>query len=260
MDYVEAFENLKPNEKYGRKTPHKAVLLLTIIEMCESDEIYSNEIRYNQQLIDTFHKVWKRTLPDDDSLFVDAYFPFWTMQNEDFWHLVPYRGKEENLTLLKERQVRPSESKIKECVDYVELDEDLFFLMTLPSGRSSLKRALLENYSALTEEKIGELATSKDNAIDKSIEALAEYQKILSSENEPKHNLVAESCDEEKQNLFYALDEDVQIQLNIEYYTFLKEHKAEREMFRSLCPTVFDLYDKISAHPVKQEDVTSSLL
>lgn len=31
-------------------------------------------------------------------------------------------------------------------------------------------------------------------------------------------------------------------------------------MFRSLCPTVFDLYDKISAHPVKQEDVTSSLL
>lgn len=105
MDYVEAFENLKPNEKYGRKTPHKAVLLLTIIEMCESDEIYSNEIRCNQQLIDTFHKVWKRTLPNDDSLFVDAYFPFWTMQNEDFWHLVPFRGKEENLTLLKERQV-----------------------------------------------------------------------------------------------------------------------------------------------------------
>ena len=260
MDYVEAFENLKPNEKYGRKTPHKAILLLTIIEMCESDEIYSNEIRYNQQLIDTFHKVWKRTLPDDDSLFVDAYFPFWTMLNEDFWHLVPFRGKEENLTLLIERQVRPSERIIKECVDYVELDEDLFFLMTLPSGRSSLKRALLENYSALTDEKIGELATSKDNAIDKSVEALAEFQKILSSENEPKNNLVAESCDEEKQNLFYALDEDVQIQLNIEYYTFLKEHKAEREMFRTLCPTVFDLYDKISVHPVKLEDISSSLL
>lgn len=175
MDYVEAFENLKPNEKYGRKTPHKAVLLLTIIEMCEFDEICSNEIRYNQQLIDTFYKVWKRTLPDDDSLFVDAYLPFWTMQNEDFWHLIPFRGKEDNLNLLKERQIRPSESKIKECVDYVELDEELFFLMTLPSGRSSLKRALLENYSTLTVEKIGELATSKDNAKDNSVEALAEY-------------------------------------------------------------------------------------
>ena len=44
MDYVEAFENLKPNENYGRKTPHKAVLLLTIIEMCESDEIYSLDL------------------------------------------------------------------------------------------------------------------------------------------------------------------------------------------------------------------------
>lgn len=30
MDYVEAFENLKPNEKYGRKTPHKAVLFHTL--------------------------------------------------------------------------------------------------------------------------------------------------------------------------------------------------------------------------------------
>ena len=106
MDYVEAFENLKPNEKYGRKTPHKAVLLLTIIEMCESDEIYSNEIRCNQQLIDTFHKEYGKEPCNDDSLFVDAYFPFWTMQNEDFY-IVPYRA-EENLTLLKERQVRPS--------------------------------------------------------------------------------------------------------------------------------------------------------
>lgn len=31
-------------------------------------------------------------------------------------------------------------------------------------------------------------------------------------------------------------------------------------MFRSLCPTVFELYDKISVHPVKQEDISSSLL
>lgn len=58
--------------------------------------------------------------------------------------------------------------------------------MTLPSGRSSLKRALLENYSALTEEKIGELATSKDNAIDKSIEALAEYKRFCHQKMNPK--------------------------------------------------------------------------
>lgn len=31
-------------------------------------------------------------------------------------------------------------------------------------------------------------------------------------------------------------------------------------MFRTLCPTVFDLYDKISVHPVKLEDISSSLL
>ena len=81
MDYVEAFKGLKPNEKYGRKTPHKAVLLLTIMEMYELNVICSNEIKYNQVLIDTFRKVWRRTLPYDNSLFVDAFIPFWTMQN-----------------------------------------------------------------------------------------------------------------------------------------------------------------------------------
>lgn len=259
MDYIETFKNLKPNEKYGRKTPHKAVLLLTIMDLYESNEICSNEIKYNQLLIDTFLKVWQRTLPCDNSLFVDAYIPFWSMQNENFWHLVPLRGKEDIFNLLRERQIIPSENKIRECIDYAELDEDLFFLMTLPSGRSSLKRALLENYSALTGDEIGEMVKSKDIVGDKSVEAMVEYKDILSSGKKTYNNVVDENFDEEKLKKFYALDEDVQIQLNIEFYTFLKEHKNERDMFKNLCPTVFDLYDKISFHPVKQGDLASSL-
>ena len=259
MDYIEVFGNLKANEKYGRKTPHKAILLLTVIEMYESNMISSNEIRYNQMLEDTFLKVWNRTLPNEATYYTSAFLPFWTMQNEGFWHLVPKRGKEDILSYLRESQMHPSENKIKDYIDYAELDEDLYFLMTLPAGRSSLKRVLLENNSNLSDKAIDSLAESRDNREDKSIEALDEYRKILNSDNTASVVLNHEKVDDKIQQNFYRLDEDVQIQLNIEYYKFLKEHKSERELFKELCPTVFDLYDKVSLHPVKSDEITPSL-
>ena len=255
MDYIEVFGNLKANEKYGRKTPHKAILLLTVIEMYESNMISSNEIRYNQMLEDTFLKVWNRTLPNEATYYTSAFLPFWTMQNEGFWHLVPKRGKEDILSYLRESQMRPSENKIKDYIDYAELDEDLYFLMTLPSGRSSLKRVLLENNSNLSDKAIDSLSESQDNREDKSVAALDEYKKILNSEETIPvvHN--DGMVDDEVQTNFNKLDEEVQIQMNIEYYTFLKEHKSEREMFRELCPTVFELYNKVSLHPVKSDEL-----
>lgn len=260
MDYVEAFENLKANEKYGRKTPHKAVLLLTIIEMYETNEISGNEIRFNQTLVDTFLRVWSIILPDDTSYYVDAYIPFWTMQNEGFWHLVPIRGKEDVLSFLKENNRRPSENKMKECVDYVELDEDLYFLMSLPSGRSSLKRALLSCYSTLPETEIDALSESKANDADSSLAALDEYKRILNSNGGHNVAFTQECSDEKAKSCFCGLDEDMQIQLNIEYYTFLRNHKVERDLIKGLFPTVFDLYDKISKHPLGQGELAASIL
>lgn len=259
MDYIEVFGNLKANEKYGRKTPHKAILLLTIIEMFESNMISSNEIRYNQLLEDTFLKVWNRTLPNEATYYTSAFLPFWTMQNEGFWHLVPKKGKEDVLSFLRGNQMRPSENKIKDCVDYAELDEDLYFLMTLPSGRSSLKRVLLENNSNLSDKAIDCLSESQDIREDKSLAALDEYKKILSSGKTVPVVYNDVMVDDEAQANFNKLDEDVQIQMNIEYYTFLKENKSEREMFRELCPTVFELYNKVSLHPIKSEELPPSL-
>lgn len=260
MDYVEAFGKLKANEKYGRKTPHKAILLLTIMEMYESNMISSNEIRCDQLLEDAFLKVWNRTLPNDVTSYPSVLLPFWTMQNEEFWHLVPKRGKEEVLSFLKENQMKLSENKIKDCVDYAELDEDLYFQMSLPSGRSLLKRVLLEKYSHLSNESIDCLSESQDNQEDKSIVAMDEYKQILSSvsRNETPTGFAEEVGNDEIRKNFYRLDEDVQIQLNIEYYTYLKEHKAEREIFKEICPTVYELYNKVTRHPVRAVEIAPS--
>ena len=39
MDYIEAVKNLKTNNKWGRKSPHKAVLMLFEVDFFENLEL-----------------------------------------------------------------------------------------------------------------------------------------------------------------------------------------------------------------------------
>ena len=68
MDYIEAVKNLKTNNKWGRKSPHKAVLMLTVIELYEKNVLMDNEIRYDETLKSAFLKMWNMVLPNE-SLF-----------------------------------------------------------------------------------------------------------------------------------------------------------------------------------------------
>lgn len=258
MDYVEAFQNLRTNNKWGRKSPHKAVLMLTVIQLFERSVLSDNEIHYDDALKSMYLKMWNRVFPSEPIFHSEAYLPFWYLQSDSFWHIVPVRGKEDILSLMRDADIKPSETKLEECVKYAELDEDLYFLMTLSSGRSSLKRILLETYTNLKVEEIDRLSESSDNAIDNSVAALSEYEKILSGENSDKE-FVSEQTDNELVSQFQSLNEDIQIALNLQYYSFLKVHRSEREMFREVYPTVYDLYDKIENHPILQGDITPSL-
>ena len=258
MDYIEAFKNLRTNNKYGRKSPHKAVLMLTVIELFEQNVLSENEIFYDDTLKSMFLKVWNRVLPDEPLFHPEAYLPFWYLQSDSFWHIVPSRGKEDILSLMRDINIKPSEAKLYDCVKYAELDDDLYFLMSLPSGRSSLKRALLETYTTLSKGQINRMAESVDNAIDYSASALSDYEKIISKEiYETKDNVV--NVDEEIFLSFNGLSEDLQITLNYEYYSFLKKHRSEREMFKEVCPTVFDLYHNIVNHPKRKDEITPSV-
>lgn len=257
MDYIEAVKNLKTNNKWGRKSPHKAVLMLTVIELYEKNILMDNEIRYDETLKSTFLKIWNLVLPNEPLFHPEAYLPFWYLQSDNFWHIVPIRGKEDILSLMRDTSIKPSEAKLIDSVKYAELDEDLYFLMTLPSGRSSLKRALLETYTTLTNKQIERLAESKDNAIDYSVTALSEYEKIL-SKNTVEKRMESTRVDDELVRQFQCLNEDVQLALNIVYFTFLKKHRNEREMFKEVCHTVYDLLDKIVNHPIKQGEIAPS--
>ena len=257
MDYIEAFKNLRTNNKYGRKSPSKAVLMLTVIELFEKSILTDNEICYDDKLKSMFLKVWNRVLPDEPLFHSDAYLPFWYLQNDSFWHIIPNRGKEDILSLMRDSNIKPSEAKLNDSVKCAELDDDLFFLMTIPSGRSSLKRVLLETYTSLSDEQIERMAESEDNTVDLSVEALSEYERILSGHEDEEQGISIET-DEEMVQQFQTLSDDLQIALNLEYFTFLKRHRSERGMMKEICPTVYGLLDRIVRHPVRQRDIVPS--
>ena len=259
MDYIEALKNLRTNNKYGRKSPHKAVLMLTVIELYEKSILTDNEIYYDDKLKSMFLKVWNRVLHEEPLFHSEAYLPFWYLQNDSFWHIVPIRGKEDILSLMRDTNIKPSETKLKDSVKCAELDDDLYFLMTIPSGRSSLKRVLLETYTDLSEWKIDRLAESEDNTVDHSVAALSEYENILSKAKNEENEVLGET-DSEHARQFQKLNEDLQIVMNLEYFSFLKTHRSEREMFKEICPTVYDLYDHLMNHPIKRDEMAPSFI
>ena len=233
--------------------------MLTVIELFEKSILTDNEICYDDKLKSMFLKVWNRVLPKEPLFHSDAYLPFWYLQNDSFWHIVPFRGKEDILSLMRDTNIKPSETKLNDSVKCAELDDDLYFLMTIPSGRSSLKRVLLETYTELSEWQIERLAESEDNTIDHSVAALSEYENILSKAKNEENEALGET-DSELVRQFQRLNEDLQIVLNLEYFSFLKSHRSEREMFKEICPTIYGLYDHLVNHPIKQDEIAPSFV
>jgi len=257
MDYIEAFKNLKTNNKYGRKSPHKAVLMLTIIELYEQNILTDNEIHYDDILKKTFLKVWNQVLPNEKKFQSEAYLPFWYLQSNRFWHIVPVWGEEDVLSLMRNENVKPSEAKLNKSVRYAELDEDLYFLMTVSSGRSSLKRTLLENYFTLTEEQVDLLSESTDNIVDNSEKVVRQYENMKSQDNYDKrlsHIEEGSRFDER----FQKIEEDLQISFILAYYSFMKTHRAERHIIKKLFPSVYELYNHVAFHPILREDIAPS--
>lgn len=255
MNYLEAFGNLRPNTKYARKSPLKAVLLLAIIELYEKNILLDNEIKYNDELKAAYLEVWNKIMPTG-SLMSEAFLPYWYMQNEDFWHVVPVLGEEDILLLLQDDYIKPSESKICECVQYVELDEDLFFMFTMSSGRRDLKRVLLETYFELSDAMIDKLSEVSTNTVDRSALAMSEYKKLIISSDAGSKGQPSSS--NQGYLAFPELDEEVQLTFSIEYYKFQKTHRYEREMFKELFPRVDDLYNRIVVSPIRNGEILPS--
>lgn len=141
--YVEIFRNLSTGVQNGKKLPHKAVLLLSILTLIENGTITENKIHLDKSIANTFASTWGNYLQNNK--IPSVWIPFWYMKSEPFWHFKAL-ADENILQNLLCFAGHPSVGQMRSVIKYAYVDEQLFSLMKDRKERSKMKEALIETY------------------------------------------------------------------------------------------------------------------
>lgn len=143
-DYIDLFSNLHTNKQQGKSAPHKAIMLLSVIELISSQHITTNEIVYTERLEECFMKTWKRFVKEASIFKPKAGTPFWQLNYEPFWQLIPYEGGYETIVKLQKGNSYSS-GTIRKYIKYAVIDMELFLLLQDSSNRETLKQVLVNS-------------------------------------------------------------------------------------------------------------------
>ena len=156
QDYIHAFSTLNVNRARGRTSPHKPVMLLSVLALAEAGLINENKIYYNQHLLDIFKSFFQAVAQEGDAC--NPYFPFFFLRSDKFWHLKPAANHEQLVSAI--RNVN-SPSQITDNFEYAYLDDDLFRLVTSAHDREILRQTLIDRWFASSREQIRTVAAEE---------------------------------------------------------------------------------------------------
>lgn len=157
QSYTYKFTNLHANKRFGKVAPHKAVLLLSVMDLIECGKIDSPRIPLSDELVTTFDRNWKRYVGTLDCFSPDICKPFYHMQHESFWCLRKH-GEEfiamaaENSPMLVGKQTqdlpkgRYTLSAMREAFSCAEIDDVLFHLLQNQETLTTLRVELISTY------------------------------------------------------------------------------------------------------------------
>lgn len=138
--YSQCFSNLRTAKKLGLPAPHKAVLLLSVMELVEVGVITGNRIELSECLEKTFLKLWKRYVGTSVVFQAKVATPFWHLQNEPFWNLYLNDGKDLSTVTSPYSVTRLRENT------YAIIDQELLKLMQDEDSRARLRVLLISQY------------------------------------------------------------------------------------------------------------------
>ena len=79
--------NLNRNKYRGCYAPHKAVMIMAVMELVKSVHITSNVILLDKELKGMFKEIWHRVVPAGSPFKCEYRNPFTYMDSEPFWDL-----------------------------------------------------------------------------------------------------------------------------------------------------------------------------
>lgn len=151
VEYKELFSQMRVNGSGDKKAPHKAILLLSVIDLIERGFITTPFVPLSHELSQTFNRLWKELVPSSYPFSRRISYPFFHLNSSPFWNLVKtdsYVGQKEYSSL----------STLKRDYSGAVIDDDLFRYLSDPTTASELKDFLKVLYLPRLEEN----AATKD--------------------------------------------------------------------------------------------------
>jgi putative restriction endonuclease len=139
-NYIKEFESLHCDKKMG-VAPHKAILLLAIINLYDFNIIKDNIIFPSPELLRQFTLLWEKYVTTKH--LKNFAMPFFHMKSESFWQLIFKQGYEDFLSTKKKVK---SLKQLEEKIYCARIDLELANLLTLPFARAILKGTLIQTF------------------------------------------------------------------------------------------------------------------
>lgn len=138
--YLTQLKGLHTAKMGGRQAPHKAVLLLAIMELVEKGVITTERIELTEDLSITFLDIWYENIGRNPLYKPNIDKPFWHLKNEPFYNLYMKDGSD-----LRQFGNPYSVRKLREMT-YAVLDKELFELLKHNDTRRIIRTVLYDTY------------------------------------------------------------------------------------------------------------------
>lgn len=150
--YADCFSSLHTAMKLGKPAPHKALLLLSVIDLVERGIITEIHIELSDVLVKTFNANAKKFYANSPIFKPEVTKPYFHMQHEPFWRLVDSSDCCA-ITMAAESTSKYGRSKpsyslkgLRGQFRYAEIDNELFEFLKDDDARARLRVILISTY------------------------------------------------------------------------------------------------------------------
>lgn len=126
--YRERIMHLNQNREHGRTNIAKPALLLAVIQLVDEQQICSNRFTLTMEVEKKYCDLYQQY--NWNNHVTPICYPFYHLKNDGFWH-IRWIGTEKVMD-------SPSKKFLRDNIDYVFLDDDLWFLLQHRDWRQSL--------------------------------------------------------------------------------------------------------------------------
>ena len=148
-EYAEKFKALNVHKKEGKSSPHKACLLLAVIDAAERGKlvtnrinIYDNSVLADMNLVNSFRGYMQVANPSGLAKISN---PMLRMKSDGFWHLSPKPGRESYMKKIPQSGGYDYQY-LRENVDFIYLDDELHNILMDTGARSTLRDLLIDTW------------------------------------------------------------------------------------------------------------------